>query len=200
MITGVLVIEEGPRRRVEHRDRRQSAPSPQGQEEATGEDYNVEPADGAPRPFACLLDAGLKRTSTGSKVFAALKGALDGGLDVPHSDKRFVGYDPTEKALDAETLKKYIFAGHVGEYMEELKEEDPEQYQAQFAKFVQAGVDSDDLEELYAKVHAAIRADPAPQAKARAKPAQAQARWKTPKSTREERKARLKAKLEEIAA
>lgn len=44
-----------------------------GQEEATGEDYNVEAAEEGPRPFTALLDTGLKRTSTGSKVFAALK-------------------------------------------------------------------------------------------------------------------------------
>jgi hypothetical protein len=43
------------------------------QEEATGEDYNVEAAEDGPRPFTCLLDTGLKRTTTGSKVFAALK-------------------------------------------------------------------------------------------------------------------------------
>ena len=36
------------------------------------------------------------------QVFAALKGALDGGLDIPHSDKRFVGYDPESKEFDAE--------------------------------------------------------------------------------------------------
>ena len=48
---------------------------PQGLEdpEAVGEDYNVEEADDGPRPFTALLDTGLKRTSTGSKVFAALK-------------------------------------------------------------------------------------------------------------------------------
>ncbi len=41
--------------------------------EAVGQDYNVEEADDGPRPFTALLDTGLKRTSTGSKVFAALK-------------------------------------------------------------------------------------------------------------------------------
>lgn len=44
-----------------------------GVDEATGEDYNVEADDEGPRPFTALLDTGLKRTSTGSKVFAALK-------------------------------------------------------------------------------------------------------------------------------
>ena len=37
-----------------------------------------------------------------SQVFAALKGALDGGLDIPHNEKRFVGYDPDAKEFDAE--------------------------------------------------------------------------------------------------
>lgn len=45
----------------------------QGQEEPDGEDYNVDAAEEGPRPFYCLLDAGLKRTSTGSKTFGALK-------------------------------------------------------------------------------------------------------------------------------
>ena len=45
----------------------------EGLAEATGEDYNVEEVEDGPRPFTCLLDTGLKRTSTGSRVFAALK-------------------------------------------------------------------------------------------------------------------------------
>ncbi len=44
-----------------------------GSEEATGADFTVEEQEDGPRPFQCLLDTGLKRTSTGSKVFAALK-------------------------------------------------------------------------------------------------------------------------------
>ena len=38
-----------------------------------GEEYEVEEAEEGPRPFTALLDTGLKRTSTGSKVFAVLK-------------------------------------------------------------------------------------------------------------------------------
>ena len=41
------------------------------------------------------------------------QGALDGGLDIPHGDKRFVGYDTEGKKLDPEQLKKYIMGGHV---------------------------------------------------------------------------------------
>lgn len=82
----------------------------------------------APRPFKCYLDVGLRRTLTGSRHFGAMKGASDGGLYIPHSDKRFPGYDPETKQLDSEVLKKYIFGGHVAEYMESLEEEDDERY------------------------------------------------------------------------
>ncbi|GLT71150.1 hypothetical protein SLA2020_431870 [Shorea laevis] len=64
----------------------------EGNVEATGEDYSVEPAESR-RPFRALLDVGLIRTTTGNRVFGALKGALDGGLDIPHSEKRFAGLE-----------------------------------------------------------------------------------------------------------
>ena len=100
----------------------------QGQAEPDGKISLTEALDDedAPRPFKCYLDVGLKRTSTGSRVFAALKGASDGGLYIPHNEKRFPGYDAESKELDAEVLKKYIFGGHVAEYMESLEEEDDE--------------------------------------------------------------------------
>ncbi len=49
------------------------------------------------------------------------QGALDGGLNVPHSEKRFVGYDSEAKELDAETLHKFIYGGHVADYMNEMQ-------------------------------------------------------------------------------
>lgn len=42
---------------------------------------------------------------------------MDGGLDIPHSDKRFAGYSKEGKQLDAEVHRKYIFGGHVAAYM-----------------------------------------------------------------------------------
>ncbi|KDD76608.1 ribosomal L18p/L5e [Helicosporidium sp. ATCC 50920] len=170
-----------------------------GNTEDVGEDYNVEEIEGEKRPFVALLDTGLKRTSTGSKVFAALKGALDGGLDVPHSEKRFVGYSRESKSLDSDVLRKYIFGGHVGEYMESMAEEDEEKFKRHFSCYIKAGLEADGLEALYTKVHAAIRASPEAAKKSRSKPAKAGS-WKTPKSTYEERKERLKAKLAELMA
>lgn len=49
------------------------------------------------RPFMALLDIGLVRTTVGNRVFGALKGATDGGLYVPHNNKRFPGFHKEEE-------------------------------------------------------------------------------------------------------
>ncbi len=55
-----------------------------GNDEINGEEYQVESLDGERGAFRCYLDVGLARTTTGARVFGALKGAADGGLDIPH--------------------------------------------------------------------------------------------------------------------
>merc|ERR1712167_517404 len=77
--------------------------------------------------FHALLDVGLKPTTLGSKIFSAMKGAFDGGLEIPHSNKKFYGYDADEKEYDAEAHKERILGGHVSGYMEALNEEEPEE-------------------------------------------------------------------------
>lgn len=59
-----------------------------GKEVADGEEYCVEDQDGQPGAFRAYLDVGLTRTTTGARVFGALKGAVDGGLDIPHRYQR----------------------------------------------------------------------------------------------------------------
>jgi len=164
-----------------------------GQEEVTGEDYNVEAGEGA-RPFKAFLDVGIKRTSTGAKVFAALKGACDGGMDVPHNEKRFAGYDKEGKELDSEVLQKYIMGEHVAEYMSEMRDEEPEKYNEHFSSYVAEGIEADDLADLYPSVHEAIRENPEHEKKPRSKPADAK-KWKAVKLTYEQKKANLKEKL-----
>merc|ERR1711976_774017 len=119
-----------------------------GKSEVDGEDYNVftdqERDDEARNPFKAILDVGLARTSTGARVFATMKGACDGGLDVPHSTQRLAGY--------------------YAEYKDALQDE-PEKYKRQFGKYQSAGVGSGDLEALYKSVHASIRSSPAAQKK-----------------------------------
>lgn len=161
----------------------------EGNVEATGEDFSVEPAESR-RPFRALLDVGLVRTTTGNRVFGALKGALDGGLDIPHSDKRFAGFKKDDKQLDAEVHRKYIFGGHIASYMRTLMEDEPEKYQTHFSEYIKRGVEPDDMEELYKKVHAAIRADPSLK-KSTKEPPKEHKRFNLKKLTYEERKAKL---------
>merc|ERR1712060_355035 len=116
--------------------------------------------EGEKKPFTCVLDVGLTRTTTGAKVFGCLKGAADGGLAIPHSEKRFPGYDREGKEFDAETHKKYIFGGHVAEYMDLVNEEDPDRYQKQFSKYIELDLEGDSLEEMYQGAHEKIREDP----------------------------------------
>jgi len=166
----------------------------EGKTEVDGEDYNVEPNDEGARPFRAYLDVGIKRTSTGSKVFAAMKGACDGGLDIPHNEKRYAGYDTASKELDSEAFQRYIMGGHVQDYMENMRDEEPEKFAEHFAKYIEEGVGPDDLEELYPSVHEAIREDPDHEKKEREAPAEKK-RWKMVKMSYEEKKANLKAKL-----
>lgn len=49
-----------------------------------------------------VLDIGLHNPSQGSKVFASLKGLLDAGIDIPHSEKIL----PAEERIRGEHTKK----------------------------------------------------------------------------------------------
>jgi len=133
----------------------------EGKVDVDGEDYNVE-EEGDAAPFKALLDVGLRRTTTGNRIFGALKGACDGGLYVPHNDRRFPGTKKEGKDFnpDAAIHRKYIMGGHVAEYMNKLKEDDEESYQRQFSRLIAAGVESEGLEGIYKAAHAAIRKDP----------------------------------------
>ena len=138
-----------------------------GVSEADGQFFLVDEADDAPRPFYVLLDVGLNTTTTGSKVFAAMKGAVDGGLEIPHKNKRFAGYDSEAKKFDPATLRHYIYGGHVGDYMNFLKENNPAKYDTQFSRFIKAGLGAADLEAVYKKAHQNIRANPVKEKKER---------------------------------
>merc|ERR1712121_513592 len=160
-----------------------------GQTEANGEGFSVEDVDGEHGAFRAYLDIGLARTSTGAKIFGCLKGAVDGGIDIPHSNKRFPGYDAESKEYNAEVHKGHILGKHVAGYMESLLEEDEEAYKKQFSGFVKNGITADGLEAMYRNAHAAIRADPERVAKP-AKEIKVK-RWTAKRLSIQQRKARV---------
>lgn len=163
----------------------------EGCTEVTAEEYSVEPVEDGPNAFRCYLDVGLTRTSTGARVFGALKGAVDGGINIPHSVKRFPGYSAENKSYDPEVHRKHIFGGHVADYMRCLLEKDEEAYQKQFSKYIKSGLVADDLEGMYTKAHASIRADPLKKAPAKDKSKVVKKRWNAAKLTLEQRKQRI---------
>jgi len=187
-----------------------------GKAEVDGEDYNVtEEADAAGKaPFKALLDVGLRRTTTGARLFGALKGACDGGLNIPHNDRRFPGSKKNEDkgakekhTSDPEKHREYIFGQHVAKYMAHLKENgDEEAYKRQFARFIAAGITADKLEAVYKKIHAGIRADPLKKRDANefgnfqtrakgAKPSKEKRSFKKAKISRTQKTARIVQKL-----
>jgi len=125
-------------------------------------------------PFTCYLDLGLARATSGNRVFAALKGAVDGGIHIPHSDSIFpkVKTDKKEKGGDkakdtgkgGNPLRDRIFGVHVQTYLDLLRKKplekgsNDQQLKNTEKNISEAKVKT--LEELYKKVHAAIRANP----------------------------------------
>jgi large subunit ribosomal protein L5e len=169
-----------------------------GQKDAAkvGEDFFIEPLDDGPRPFCALLDVGLVRTTTGHRVFAAMKGAIDGGIDIPHSETRFVGYNREGKKLDAAVLRSHIFGGHVSDYMTHLSKSNPDLYKKQFSRYIKDGVSGDKLEGVYKSAHTAIRANPEMKKSDKPKPAkQTRHKFRKTKTSLSERKNRVAQKL-----
>jgi len=66
----------------------------------------------------CVLDIGRYRPVTGSKIFASVKGVIDAGIDIPHSEEKLPNEDRIMgKHLDksitsaVENVKKQIMGG-----------------------------------------------------------------------------------------
>lgn len=93
-----------------------------------------------------VLDIGFATPVRGTAPFAVLKGAIDAGLDVPHNEAAF----PSEDRINGE---------HIAAYAKKLKEEDPDRYKRQFSKYLEKGLNPEDLpkhfEEIFEKVKAA---------------------------------------------
>jgi large subunit ribosomal protein L18 len=88
-----------------------------------------------------VLDIGLVAPTKGAKVFAALSGVLDAGVEVPHAEEKIV--------------KKRSEGAHVAEYGKSLGG-DSEVYSAKFSKYLGLKLAPEKLPEHFAKVKADI--------------------------------------------
>jgi len=146
-----------------------------------GEYFNVEDDCQDKRPFKAFLDVGIARTSTGSRIFGALKGACDGGINVPHNTKRFPGFyrgkieevvnkrgkatgekERTKDDFNAKVHRDHIFGVHVTTYMNALKKESPAKFKVQFSQWEKCmtAMKAKTCEDVYKKIHEAIQKAP----------------------------------------
>lgn len=114
------------------------------------------------RPFMVILDVGIRRPTVGNRVFAVMKGASDAGLYVPHSNKKFPGFEKIDKKKSTYTAAVHrdrIFGCHIDEYMEKFKETETNKQFKKWKKVLkEAGMDS--VEDMFTSIHEKIRAQP----------------------------------------
>jgi len=65
-----------------------------------------------------LLDSGLYTLTPNCRIYAALKGAIDAGLNIPHSPKIL----PDEARLKGEHIAKYLKINNLPKLVESIKE------------------------------------------------------------------------------
>jgi len=90
-----------------------------------------------------ILDIGLHRAVKSTRVFAALKGALDSGLQIPH---------------DPEILPEdYRIRGeHIASWAKKLSTENPEFYSRQFSKYLASNMSPENLPSHFEEVKSKI--------------------------------------------
>ena len=86
-----------------------------------------------------VLDAGLHTSTKGSRIYATLKGAIDGGLKIPHSDDIL----PDEKRISGKTIE---------EYAKKLKSDKPEEFKNQFSKYVKDKLDPQNISKHFEEI------------------------------------------------
>jgi len=85
----------------------------------------------AKKNLACVLDIGQMSSVKGATIYAAAKGCVDGGLQVPFANE----IAPAMARIRGE---------HIAQYAKKLKA-DKEKYQKQFSGYVKAGFDPENL-------------------------------------------------------
>jgi len=91
-----------------------------------------------------ILDLGLHARGPGSRIFAAAKGAIDGGLNVPHDDATL----PVTPRIQGE---------HVQAYSKKLASE-PERYKKMFSGYLHQKMKPEELGDQFKQVEEKLKA------------------------------------------
>lgn len=86
-----------------------------------------------------ILDLGMYSITEGNRLFAALKGALDAGMEIPHSEEIL----PDEDRIRGK---------HIADYAELLKKENPSKYQMHFSNYLRMGLAPEDIVEHFENI------------------------------------------------
>ena len=89
-----------------------------------------------------ILDIGLSARGPGSRIFAAAKGALDGGLTIPIDKKAL----PSEDRLRGNHIVTYS----------KLTSAQPETYKKRFSRYLKNNLKPEELQENFTNVQAKI--------------------------------------------
>lgn len=83
-----------------------------------------------------VFDIGLYDSTPGNRLYSALKGALDGGLDVPHSE----GILPKNERISGQ---------HVSRYAEHLKTDKLSHYKKVFSSYIKMKIDPKEIPKVF---------------------------------------------------
>jgi len=157
--------------------------------------------DNSQLPFKAILDVGLARTTTGSRIFGVLKGVVDGGISVPHKETRFPGYNKEKGALDAKVHRDHIFGAHVAAWYKQIKadaDSNPDEKDCRFSKLIADKVTPESLEKVYKSAHAEIKKDPMRRAKKEKKAGAKSRAYNTARTPRRQKRQVIKRKVEAL--
>lgn len=90
-----------------------------------------------------VLDLGLYKSVKGSRLYATLKGVVDGGLQVPHSE-------------DALPDENRVSGKHIADYATKLKKENSAAYKKLFSAYLKSNIAPETLPIQFAAVKAKI--------------------------------------------
>jgi len=79
-----------------------------------------------------VLDSGLYVSTPGSRIYSALKGAIDSGLQIPHSEEIL----PKENRIKGE---------HIANLAKKLKSENPKEYKKRFSLYLKNKIPPENL-------------------------------------------------------
>ncbi len=89
-----------------------------------------------------ILDLGFNKSTKGSRLYAALSGAIDAGLEIPINDEIL----PTKERISGE---------HIAKYASSLKNEKPK-YEKQFSSYLKKGLKPEEIVKHFNEVKVKI--------------------------------------------